>query len=40
VGVPLAGDMESLNVAVAGSILMYALRDEKKIIQKKNRKVK
>ena len=25
VGVQLVGDMESLNVAVAGSILMYAL---------------
>ena len=26
VGVPLVGDMESLNVAIAGSILMFALR--------------
>lgn len=26
VGVPMPGDMESLNVAVAGGILMYMLR--------------
>jgi TrmH family RNA methyltransferase len=26
VGVPMPGDMESLNVAVAGGILMYTLR--------------
>lgn len=28
VAIPMAGDMESLNVAVAGGILMYLLRPE------------
>ena len=27
ISIPMAGDMESLNVAVAGSILMWALSD-------------
>lgn len=27
VSIPMAGDMESLNVAVAGSILMWALNE-------------
>jgi TrmH family RNA methyltransferase len=29
VAIPMAGDMESLNVAVAGGILMYLLRPDK-----------